>query len=65
MIVILMRYHGHTLQSAVDFVGELCRQTIDNFIENRTLIPSWGPEVDKMVDGYVQGLQDWITGSVL
>jgi len=64
MIVILMRYHGHTLQSAVDFVGELCRQTIDNFIENRKIIPSWGPEIDKMVEGYVQGLQDWITGSL-
>jgi alpha-muurolene/germacrene-A/gamma-muurolene synthase len=64
MIVILMKYHGHTLQSAVDFVGDLCELTIDQFIENRKYLPSWGPEVDGMVDGYVQGLQDWITGSL-
>jgi len=64
MIVILMNYHGHTLQSAIDFVGELCRQTIDAFVENRKLLPSWGPNIDNMVDGYVQGLQDWITGSL-
>ncbi|KAL0946496.1 hypothetical protein HGRIS_012714 [Hohenbuehelia grisea] len=64
MIVILMEYHGHTLQSAIDHVGELCRQTIDAFAENRKSIPSWGPEIDKMVDGYVQGLQDWIVGSL-
>lgn len=64
MIVILMKYHGHTLQSAVDFVGEHCRQTIDEFSANRKKIPSWGPKVDRMVSGYVQGLQDWIVGYV-
>ena len=64
MIVILMKYHGHTLQSAVDFVGDLCQLTIEQFIENRKQLPSWGLEIDRMVDGYVQGLQDWITGSL-
>jgi hypothetical protein len=62
MIVILMLYHGHTLQSAVDYVGDLCAQTIDTFCENKKKLPSWGPEVDEMVAKYVQGLQDWIVG---
>lgn len=62
MIVILMTYHGHTLQSAVDYVGDLCQQTIDSFCENKTKLPSWGPEIDDMVARYVQGLQDWIVG---
>ncbi|KAL4267704.1 Alpha-muurolene synthase [Pleurotus pulmonarius] len=64
MIVILMTYHGHTLQSAVDYVGNLCSKTIDTFIENRTKVPSWGAEIDAMAQAYVQGLQDWITGSL-
>lgn len=64
MIVILMLYHGHTLQSAVDYVGDLCAQTIDTFCENKKKLPSWGPEVDEMVAKYVQGLQDWIVGSL-
>ena len=64
MIVILMVYHGHTLQSAVDYVGELCQQTIDAFCETRTKLPRWGEEIDAMVDMYVQGLQDWIVGYV-
>ncbi|KAJ3512376.1 hypothetical protein NLJ89_g3557 [Agrocybe chaxingu] len=63
MIVILMQYHGHTLQSAVDYVGELCAQTIDTFCENKERLPSWGPEIDDMVARYVKGLQDWIVGS--
>jgi len=62
MIVILMKYHGLDLQGAVDYVGNLCSQTIDTFIENKANLPSWGPEIDDMVARYVQGLQDWIVG---
>ena len=64
MICILMKYHGHTLQSAVDYVGQLCAQSIDAFSDNKKQIPSWGPEIDDMVARYVQGLQDWIVGYV-
>ena len=64
MIVILMKHHGHTLQGAIDYVGELCRQTIENFNENRKNIPSWSPEVDDMVQQYITGLQNWIVGCV-
>lgn len=64
MIVILMEYHDMTLQQAVDYVGDLCKQTIDAFCQNKGNIPSWGPEIDDMVARYVQGLQDWIVGFV-
>jgi hypothetical protein len=62
MIVILMKYHGHTLQSAIDYVGQLCSDTIDNFEHYKSLVPSWGPEMDDSVAQYIQGLQDWIVG---
>ena len=64
MIVILMHYHGLTLQEAVDYVGNLCSETINAFIENKKRIPSWGKEIDDMVETYVKGLQDWIVGFV-
>ncbi|KAJ6501917.1 isoprenoid synthase domain-containing protein [Mycena sanguinolenta] len=64
MIVILMKYHGHTLQSAVDYVGELCRLSIDTFQRDRASIPNWGPEIQGMVERYVQGLESWIVGSL-
>jgi hypothetical protein len=64
MIIILMEYHGHTLQSAVDYVGELCRSTIDTFMENCSNISSWGEEIDIMVERYIQGLEAWIVGFV-
>jgi hypothetical protein len=64
MIVILMMYHGHNLQSSIDYVGELCRQTIDGFIQDSAKVPSWDPETDDMVARYIQGLRDWIVGYV-
>ncbi|KAJ6526274.1 isoprenoid synthase domain-containing protein [Mycena vulgaris] len=64
MIIILMEYHGHTLQTAMDYVGELCRSTIDAFMRDRASLPSWGPEVDAMVERYVEGLEAWIVGSL-
>lgn len=64
MIVILMKHHGLSLQGAVNYVGELCKQTIDAFVENQQSIPSWGPEIDTDVTVYVKGLQDWIVGSL-
>jgi len=64
MIVIIMHHHGMTLQEAVDFVGDLCKKSIDRFIENKTRLPSWGLEIDGQVQVYVQGLVDWIVGSL-
>jgi len=59
-----MYHHGMALQEAVDFVGDLCKNAIDRFTENRALLPSWGPKIDAQVQVYVQGLADWIAGSL-
>ncbi|KAJ7207894.1 terpenoid synthase [Mycena pura] len=64
MVIVLMTHHGHTLQSAVDYAGELCRQAIDAFERDRAALPSWGAEIDDMVRRYVLGLEAWIIGSM-
>ncbi|EIM89671.1 terpenoid synthase, partial [Stereum hirsutum FP-91666 SS1] len=67
MICIFMEHDGCTLQESIDRVGGLCKQTIDAFVENKARVPSFahlGPQVDGWVTGYVQGLQDWIVGSL-
>lgn len=55
---------GLGLQQAVDRIGELCKQTIDAFIENQARVPSWGDDIDQDVKLYVNGLQEWIAGSL-
>ncbi|KAG6841093.1 hypothetical protein C0991_001900 [Blastosporella zonata] len=64
MIPVVMNEEGLDLQAAVDFVGNMCRQSIDRFVEDRANLPSWGPEIDKDVATYVNGLADWIVGSL-
>ena len=55
---------GLSLQQAVDRIGDLCKQTIDTFIEDQARVPSWGDDVDNDVRLYVNGLQEWIVGSL-
>lgn len=64
MIPVVMHQEGVDLQAAVDFVGNMCKQSIDRFNEDRARLPSWGPEIDRDVAIYVNGLADWIVGSL-
>ena len=64
MIAVLIREYGFALQAAVDFVGDLCKGTIDRFESERANLPSWGPEIDRDVALYVNTLQNWIVGSL-
>jgi hypothetical protein len=64
MIPVVMNQEGIDLQTAVDFVGNMCKQSIDRFNEERSRLPSWGPEIDREVAIYVDGLANWIVGSL-
>ena len=60
-----MNERGLDLQSAANFVGNLCKKSIDRFNDDRlNNLPSWGPEIDRDVAIYVGGLADWIVGSL-
>lgn len=60
MIPVVVQEEQLDLQSAVSFVGELCKQSVDNFNESRKLIP----KIQKEAAVYVRGLAGWIIGSL-
>ena len=64
MIPVVMHQEGVDLQTAVEFVGNMCKQSIDRFNEDRARLPSWGPKIDHDVSIYVDGLANWIVGSL-
>ncbi|KAG2151672.1 terpene synthase [Suillus bovinus] len=64
LVAVLMVDQGLDLQGAIDYCDRLCNVSLQRFKDNRAIIPSWGEEVDKQVAIYVQGLQDWIAGSL-
>ncbi|KAG2046914.1 terpenoid synthase [Suillus hirtellus] len=64
LVAVFMVKEGLDLQGAVDYCGRLCNISLQRFEENRANLPSWGEEVDKDVAKYVEGLQNWITGTL-
>ena len=64
LVVVLMREHNIELQSAMDLAGQRCIDCITKFEEIRQILPTCGAEVDQQVARYVQGLQNWIVGSL-
>ncbi|KAL4066991.1 isoprenoid synthase domain-containing protein [Scleroderma yunnanense] len=64
MIDVIMNEQDLDVQSAFNFVGDLCKRSMDRFIECREQLPSWGPKIDRDVAIYVEGLADWMVGSL-
>jgi len=60
-VTVAMKQNGIDLQSAIDYVGDLCNQTLHRFNEDRKTLPSWGPDIDRQVAIYVDGLASWIS----
>lgn len=42
----------------------MCASSIDRFNSERKNLPSWGTAIDRDVATYVDGLADWIVGSL-
>lgn len=51
------------LQTAVDMAGSMLEGTMDRFFVERDNLPSWGAEIDKQVQLYIDGLGYWISGT--
>ncbi|KAG2031498.1 isoprenoid synthase domain-containing protein [Suillus americanus] len=64
LITVLMREQSLDLQGALDYSGWLCKSAVQCFEHNRAILPSWGKELDRQVAIYVQGMQDWIIGTL-
>jgi hypothetical protein len=62
MIAVLMHRDNIPLQTAVERVGDICRDAIDRYNNWRRKLPSWGPEIDRDVARYADGLADWMLG---
>ncbi|KAG1852782.1 isoprenoid synthase domain-containing protein [Suillus subalutaceus] len=64
IVAVLMHERGLDLQGAMDYASQMCKDAIQRFDSNRAILPSWEEEVDRQVAIYVEGLQNWIVGSL-
>ena len=64
LVSMIMSEHNLGLQAAIDRAGEMCFGCITKFEECRQALPSRGSDLDHQVQRYIQGLEDWISGSL-
>ncbi|KAG1776326.1 isoprenoid synthase domain-containing protein [Suillus placidus] len=64
IVAVLMNERGLDLQGAMDYAGQMCKDAIQRFDSNRARLPSWEEEVDRQVAIYVEGMQNWMVGSL-
>ncbi|KIK69148.1 hypothetical protein GYMLUDRAFT_152409 [Collybiopsis luxurians FD-317 M1] len=65
-IVTSLMYANPTmdLAGAVDRVNELTHRTIDQFMELKASLPSWGEQIDKDIAVYIKGMESWMVGLI-
>ncbi|KAG2031494.1 isoprenoid synthase domain-containing protein [Suillus americanus] len=64
IVAVLMHDRGLDLQGAIDYADKMCKDAIQRFESNRASLPSWGEEVDRQMAIYVEGMQNWMVGSL-
>ncbi|KAH9970573.1 terpenoid synthase [Lactifluus volemus] len=62
IITAVMNDKGLDLDGALNWVGEYHGNILSNFQTQHRLLPSWGPDMDPVVDVFVEGLAYWIRG---
>ncbi|EJT99589.1 terpenoid synthase, partial [Dacryopinax primogenitus] len=63
IVMSVMHEQGLGVQDAMNTVGKMFDDVVQNYLAARAALPSWGPEVDRNVQVYLQGLEYWIIGS--
>ncbi|KAG1857771.1 isoprenoid synthase domain-containing protein [Suillus subluteus] len=64
IVAVLMHNRGLDLQGAMDYTGQMCKDAIQHFESNRSILPSWGEEIDRQLAIHIEGLQNWMVGSL-
>jgi hypothetical protein len=60
--VAIVMAEGRSLQSSIDFVGELVKERCDAYLADKAKLPSWGSKVDQDVNIYLTALEQWVIG---
>ena len=53
------------LQTAIDILTEMLAQRVEDYIELKSRLPSFGPDVDLELARYLHALENFVQGTVL
>jgi len=63
LVTIVMHQLDLGPQAAANWIGNWCDGILNEFLEARANLPSWGPEIDAQISQYVDGLAYWVRGN--
>ncbi|KAF9232893.1 isoprenoid synthase domain-containing protein [Melanogaster broomeanus] len=65
LVFCIMHERNIGLQGAIDVLTEMLAQRVDEYIELKSKLPSFGPEADKELARYLHALENFVQGTVL
>ncbi|KAK4445273.1 terpenoid synthase [Podospora aff. communis PSN243] len=63
LVTVVMHQMGLSPQAAIDWIADWVDGIVQDFLQCRADLPSWGPEIDAQVNKYVDGLGAWVRGN--
>ncbi len=57
-----MNEKGVDLDGALDWAAKYNDEVLSKFQAQRRMLPSWGPDIDRVVNEFVERLANWIRG---
>jgi len=64
LVIVVMAKRNVDLQTSINIIVDIVAEYIQKFIDLRKQLPSFGPEVDKEVNRYVDSIAHFIRGSL-
>jgi hypothetical protein len=64
ILFVVMSNKKVELQAAVDFVEEMIKKRIKEYLDTKASLPSFGPELDNQVTRYIQGIEYCIQANI-
>lgn len=64
IVTVLMKEKKIGLQDAADYIGEYCHELMNDFLDAKASIGSFGPTVDAQIRRFIHGLECWIVGNL-
>ena len=62
LVTVIMHQMDLGPQGTENWISDWCDGLVGDFMNCRANLPSWGPDVDRQVKEYVEGLAQWVRG---
>ncbi|KAG6374169.1 isoprenoid synthase domain-containing protein [Boletus reticuloceps] len=65
LVFCIMHERKVGLQAAIDILTEMLSQRVEDYIQLKNRLPSFGPEADQALSSYLSALENFVQGTVL